>query len=81
MNQELDSSLLDPKHLEEILGSFSKATGLRLEAVDHKGKTFYIPGNLARNKYCCYIRKDLQAERKCQDSYKRASIEASKFIY
>lgn len=79
MNDEPNCGLLDLKQLEELLGSFSKATGLRIEAVDQNGKTFSIPGNLERCKFCSFIRDKLGAERKCQDSYKRAGLEAAKW--
>ncbi|WP_206812532.1 PocR ligand-binding domain-containing protein [Paradesulfitobacterium ferrireducens] len=71
--------VLDPKYLEEILGSFSKATGLHIEAVNHKGETLSILGKRERCDFCRLIRSHPASERKCIDSYKRASAEAAKW--
>lgn len=79
MSLSLDSNLLDPQYLEEILGSFFKATGLHIEAINNQGITFSVPGNLERCDFCRFIRSQPQGEKKCQDSYKRASIEAAKW--
>ncbi|SHJ14776.1 PocR ligand-binding domain-containing protein [Desulfosporosinus lacus] len=79
MLQPLDSNLLDPKHLEESLGSFHNATGLHIEAINNEGETFSVPGNFERSEFCRYIRCQAEGERRCQDSYKRASFEAAKW--
>ncbi len=79
MLQTLDSNLLDPKYLEESLGSFHNATGLHIEAINNAGVTFSVPGNFERSEFCRYIRSQPEGERKCQDSYKRASLEAAKW--
>ncbi len=72
-------SFLDPKYLEEILGSFSKATGLHIEAVNRKGETLAILGDKCRNDFCQYMRDNTKGERKCIDSYKEATLEAAKW--
>lgn len=79
MHKTLDSNLLDPKYLEESLGSFHDATGLHIEAINKEGVTFSVPGNFERSEFCRYIRCQPEGEKKCQDSYKRASREASKW--
>ncbi|MCO5387328.1 MAG: PocR ligand-binding domain-containing protein [Desulfosporosinus sp.] len=79
MLQTLDSNLLDSKYLEESLGSFHNATGLHIEAINNAGVTFSVPGNFERSEFCRYIRSQPEGERKCQDSYKRASLEAAKW--
>ncbi|MFZ5642485.1 MAG: PocR ligand-binding domain-containing protein [Bacillota bacterium] len=79
MNKNAMANIIDPIYLEEILGSFSKATGLRIEAVNKKGETFAIPGNKERSEFCRYIRSQPKGEKKCLESYKRATIEASKW--
>lgn len=79
MLQTLDSNLLDPKYLEESLGSFHDATGLHIEAIDNEGETFSLPGNFERSEFCKYIRSRPCGEKKCKDSYKRASMEAAKW--
>ncbi|MDQ7093296.1 PocR ligand-binding domain-containing protein [Desulfosporosinus sp. PR] len=72
-------TFLDPQYLEEILGSFSKATGLHIEAVNRKGETLAILGNKERNDFCQYVRSNLKSEKKCLASYKEAILEASKW--
>lgn len=79
IRKALDSNLLDPKYLEESLGSFHNATGLHIEAITNEGETFSVPGNFERSDFCCYIRCQPDGEKKCQDSYKRASLEAAKW--
>jgi len=79
MRKTLDSNLLDPKYLEESLGSFHNATGLYIEAITNEGTTFSVPGNFERSEFCRYIRGQAGGEKKCQDSYKRASLEAAKW--
>ncbi len=74
-----ETILPEPEYLEEILDSFSKATGLHIEAVNNKGETFIIPGNARRCEFCHYVRSQGSGERKCQDSYRRASLEAAKW--
>jgi len=72
-------SFLDPKYLEEILGSFSKATGLHIEAVNRKGETLSILGNSSRSDFCQFIRSHSKGEKKCLNSYKEATLEAAKW--
>ncbi|WP_407313512.1 PocR ligand-binding domain-containing protein [Desulfosporosinus sp. SB140] len=72
-------TFLDPQYLEEILGSFSKATGLHIEAVNRKGETLAILGSKKRNDFCQYIRSNSRGEKKCLASYKEAILEASKW--
>jgi ligand-binding sensor protein/AraC-like DNA-binding protein len=72
-------SFLDPEYLEEILGSFSKATGLHLEAINKKGETLAILGNKSRNDFCEFMRSNSKGSRKCSESYKEASLEAIKW--
>jgi len=72
-------SFLDPKYLDEILGSFSKATGLHIEAVNRKGETLAILGNKSRSDFCQFIRCHSKGEKKCLDSYKEATLEAAKW--
>jgi len=79
MHKTLDSNLLDPKYLEESLGSFHNATGFHIEAINNEGVTFSVPGNFERSEFCRYIRCQPEGEKKCQDSYKRASLEAAKW--
>lgn len=79
MHKTLDSNLLDPKYLEEILGSFHNATGLHIEAINNEGETFSVLGELERSEFCRYIRCQPNGEKKCRDSYKRASLEAAKW--
>ncbi|SDE65069.1 PocR ligand-binding domain-containing protein [Sporomusa acidovorans] len=77
MNMEND--LFDIKYLEEILGSFSQATGLHIEAVDDKGETFCIPEKAERCEFCQYIRSQPYGTEKCRASYRQASLEAAKW--
>ncbi|KUO70254.1 MAG: histidine kinase [Desulfosporosinus sp. BRH_c37] len=79
MSKRNIESFLDPKYLEEILGSFSKATGLRIEAVNKKGETQAILGNKCRSDFCQFIRSHSKGEKKCLDSYKEATLEAAKW--
>lgn len=79
MKKQDIQNFINPDYLEEILGNFSKATGLRIEAVNYKGETYSIPGKLDRSAFCQYIRKSPQGSKRCIDSYKRASAEAVKW--
>ncbi|MCB8816060.1 PocR ligand-binding domain-containing protein [Desulfosporosinus shakirovi] len=72
-------SFLDPQYLEEILASFSKATGLHIEAVNRKGETLAILGNKCRSDFCQFIRSHSKGEKKCLDSYKEATLESAKW--
>ncbi|HBV85184.1 MAG TPA: histidine kinase [Desulfosporosinus sp.] len=72
-------NFLDPKYLEEILASFSKATGLYIEAVNRKGETLAILGNKCRSDFCQFIRSHSKGEKKCIESYKEATLEAAKW--
>lgn len=78
INKNIEN-FLNPDYLEEILGSFTKATGLHIEVVNNKGETFAIPGQLERCDFCKAIRNHPKGEKKCLDSYKRASLEAAKW--
>ncbi|MDF2572939.1 MAG: putative sensor domain protein, partial [Sporomusa sp.] len=77
MNMEVD--LFDVKYLEEILGSFSNATGLHIEAVNDKGETFCIPNKADRCDFCRYIRSQPNGLEKCHASYRQATLEAAKW--
>lgn len=79
MQNTFDKNLLEPTYLEEILGSFHKATGLHIEAINNEGVTVDVPGKFERSDFCRYVRSQPEGEKKCQDSYKRASIEAAKW--
>ncbi|MHB8074334.1 PocR ligand-binding domain-containing protein [Desulfosporosinus fructosivorans] len=79
MSKKNIESFLDPKYLEEILGSFSKATGLHIEAVNRRGETLAILGNKRRSDFCQFIRSHTKGEKKCLDSYKEATLEAAKW--
>lgn len=79
MSKKNIDSFLDLKYLEEILGSFSKATGLHIEAVNRKGETLTILGNKDRNEFCQFIRSHCKGEKKCLNSYKEATLEAAKW--
>lgn len=79
MQKTLDANLLDPKYLQEILGSFHNATGLHIEAINNEGETVSALGEFERSDFCQYIRSQSEGEKKCQDSYKRASLEAAKW--
>lgn len=74
-----EENVLDPNYLEEVLGSFSEATGLQIEAINNLGQTFAIPGNQERCEFCRLIRSHPTGEKKCRDLYERASREASKW--
>jgi len=76
---EPEENLLDPNYLEEVLGSFSEATGLKIEAINNLGETFAMPGNQDRCEFCQLIRSHPNGEKKCRDLYVRASREASKW--
>lgn len=76
---KLEENLLDPNYLEEVLGSFSEATGLRIEAINNSGETFAIPGNQKRCEFCRLIRSHPIGEKKCRNLYERAGREASKW--
>jgi two-component system response regulator YesN len=71
--------LFDGKYLEEILGNFSQATGLHIEAVNDKGETFCIPDKADRCDFCRYIRSQPGGEEKCHASYRQATLEAAKW--
>jgi len=79
MSKRNIESFLDPKYLEEILGSFSKATGLHIEAVNRKGETLAVLGNKSRSDFCQFVRSNSKGEKKCLNSYKEATLEASKW--
>ncbi|GAB6155015.1 PocR ligand-binding domain-containing protein [Desulfosporosinus burensis] len=79
MRKTFEANLLDPNYLEEILGSFHNATGLHIEAINNEGATLSVLGELERSDFCRYIRCQPEGEKKCQDSYKRASLEAAKW--
>lgn len=72
-------NFIDLRHLEEVLGSFSKATGLHIEAVNRKGETLAILGNKDRSDFCQFIRSNCRGEKKCIASYKEATLEAAKW--
>ncbi|KLU62697.1 HTH-type transcriptional regulator YesS [Peptococcaceae bacterium CEB3] len=72
-------SFIDPQYLDEVLGSFSKATGLNIEVVSNRGETFAIPGGNRRCEFCQHIRKHPKGEKKCIESYRRATLEAAKW--
>ncbi|OLN31939.1 PocR ligand-binding domain-containing protein [Desulfosporosinus metallidurans] len=79
MSNKSIESFIDPSYLEEVLGSFSKATGLHIEAVNRKGETLAILGNKKRNDFCQFIRSNSKGEKKCLASYKEATLEAAKW--
>ncbi len=79
MSKQTIENFLDPKYLEEILASFSKATGLYIEAVNRKGETLAILGNESRSDFCQFIRSNSKGEKKCIESYKEATLEAAKW--
>lgn len=70
---------LNPNYLDEILGNFTQATGLRIEAVNYRGETFSIPGKLERSPFCQCIRGHNTGKKRCIDSYKRATAESVKW--
>ncbi|HEY3424349.1 MAG TPA: PocR ligand-binding domain-containing protein [Negativicutes bacterium] len=71
--------LFDLKYLENILGSFSKATGLHIEAVNDIGETFCIPDKADRCEFCRHIRSQPNGTAKCHVSYRQATLEAAKW--
>ncbi|MDP4126895.1 MAG: PocR ligand-binding domain-containing protein [Bacillota bacterium] len=79
MSKNNIESFIDPKYLEEVLGNFSKATGLHIEAVNRKGETLAILGNKHRSDFCEFMRSTSKGEKKCLASYKDAALEASKW--
>lgn len=79
MSKRTIERFLDPKYLEEILGSFSKATGLHIEAVNKKGETLAILGKKCRSDFCQFIRSHSKGEKKCINSYREATLEAAKW--
>jgi len=79
MSKRNIENFLDPKYLEEILASFSMATGLHIEAVNRKGEMLAILGNKSRSDFCQFIRSHSKGEKKCLDSYKEATLEAAKW--
>lgn len=79
MSKRTIESFLDQKYLDEILGSFSKATGLHIESVNKKGETLAILGNKERSDFCKYIRSTSKGEKKCLTSYREATLEAVKW--
>lgn len=66
------------KYLSEILGSFCKATGMHTEAVDTEGKAFFSH-ECEQSDFCRFIRSQPDGEKKCRESYRRATNEASKW--
>lgn len=70
---------LNPNYLDEILGNFTQATGLRIEAVNYRGETFSIPGKQERSPFCQCIRGHNTGKKRCIDSYKRATVESVKW--
>jgi Predicted sensor domain len=79
MSKKNIEDFIDLKYLEEVLGSFSKATGLHIEVVNRKGETLAILGNKSRNDFCQFMRSNPKGERKCISSYKEATLEAAKW--
>ncbi len=79
MNEKVEDTILDKKHLVDVLGSFSKATGLYIEAVDNKGESYCTPCNVDRSEFCKFIKNHDKCNEKCEESYKVASLEAGKW--
>ncbi|MGL5314924.1 MAG: PocR ligand-binding domain-containing protein, partial [Peptostreptococcaceae bacterium] len=70
---------LDKEYIEDMLASFSKATGLYIEGIDILGKTFLKPKDLDISEFCSYIRSSEEGNMKCEKSYKRACMECFKW--
>ncbi|MDQ7095143.1 PocR ligand-binding domain-containing protein [Desulfosporosinus sp. PR] len=79
MSSIIEAKFLNQKYMHKMLGSFSQATGLYTEAVNMEGKTFFLPGNAERCEFCKFVRSQSKGTVKCQESYKRASLEAAKW--
>ncbi len=79
METSCDNQQLNVKYLNDFLGSFTDATGLHTEAVTPEGETFFAPQGQTRCEFCNIVRKSPGGTQKCQDSYKRAALEAAKW--
>ncbi|AFQ44144.1 PocR ligand-binding domain-containing protein [Desulfosporosinus meridiei] len=66
--------------LDKMLCSFSKSTGLKAILVDNKGNTLISTDHAIKDcDFCQMIKSDSNGAKKCQRSYARACIEASKY--
>lgn len=66
--------------LQQILSSFTKATGLRAVIVDQQGTNRIVPKNAPDDcGFCRLVRSTDQGRYKCQRSYARAGKEAAKY--
>ncbi|NLC38124.1 MAG: helix-turn-helix domain-containing protein [Clostridia bacterium] len=72
--------IVEIKVLQQILLSFSKATGLRASIVDAQGELLVMPGGKeAYCDFCRLVRQSAKGIFKCKRSYAQAGIEASKY--
>lgn len=70
---------LDKNYLLDVLTSFSKATGLYIEAVNNKGESYFKPNDMDRSEFCKFVRSHGKCNEKCKESYRVASLEAGKW--
>lgn len=72
-------NLLDKENMADLLDSFSKATGIYIDAVDMKGKSLINDRYCERSEFCKYVRQSKDGELKCQKSYEIACSECGKW--
>ncbi|CAH2212232.1 PocR ligand-binding domain-containing protein [Tepidibacter aestuarii] len=79
MNENVEDANIDKNYLLDVLSSFSKATGLYIDAVNNEGESYFKANNVERSEFCKFIRSHDRCNEKCKESYKVASIEAGKW--
>lgn len=72
-------SFLNESYVSDMLGDFSKSTGLYIEAVDKDGNTLIKATKIEKSEFCKYIRSNSECKKKCKQSYKKACTEAFKW--
>lgn len=71
--------LLDKENLGDLLDSFSKATGIYIDAVDMQGKSLINNRKCEKSEFCKYIRESEDGKLRCQKSYEIACNECGKW--
>ncbi len=77
-NVNVMEDIVDMRLMERILGTFSKATGLRVYIVDKEGKLIVKPiDSVGMSNFCQQVRQ--VGSQRCKRCYARAGNEAAKY--